>query len=75
MKVKDLLKVFEDRGIHGDMNIRVIVNSENPEDEDFDEFFNTIEVWGWENESCVDLFVSSKEVGTTIPQGTRCLNT
>jgi hypothetical protein len=57
MKVKDLLKAFEDRGIHGDMDIRIIVNEDNPEDDDSDKFFNRVEVWGWGDESSVDLFV------------------
>jgi hypothetical protein len=57
MKVKDLIKAFKDREIHEEMDIRIILNKDNPEDEDFDEFFNSIEVWGWGEDSCVDLFI------------------
>lgn len=57
MKVKELLKAFKDRGIHEDMDIRIIVNEENPEDSDCDKFFSKIEAWGYGDDSSVDLFV------------------
>ena len=60
MKVKDLLKKFENRGIHEDMDIRIIVNAINPEDESEDVFFNHLEVWGWGEDQSVDLFVCKK---------------
>lgn len=57
MKVKDLIQAFKDRGIHEDMDIRVILNEECPEESGFDRFFTKLEVWGWGDESSVDLFV------------------
>ena len=61
MKVKDLIKAFKDREIDEDMDIRIIVNEDNPEDSDSDKFFIGLEVWGWGGESSVDLFVHKGE--------------
>lgn len=61
MKVKDLIKAFKDREIHEDMDIRIIVNEENPEDSDSDKVFMGLEIWGWGGESSVDLFVHKGE--------------
>lgn len=57
MKVKDLMQAFKNRGIHEDMDIRIIVNEDNAEDSESDKFFNSLEVWGWGDESSVDFFV------------------
>lgn len=57
MKVKDLMKAFKERGIHEDMDIRIILNEDNAEDSDSDKFFSNLEVWGWGDEMSVDLFV------------------
>jgi len=57
MKVKDLFAAFEARGIHEDMDIRIIVNDKNPEAEEFDDVFKNIEIWGYGDESSVEFFV------------------
>jgi hypothetical protein len=59
MKVKDFIKALKDRGIDENADIRIIVNNHNPEDADFDTFYSHLEIWGWEDDSTVDLFITN----------------
>ena len=56
MKVKDLIKELQ-RVDDQDSSIHLLGNHTNGEDEDFDIFFNNIEVWRYEDEG-ITLFMS-----------------
>ena len=61
MKVKDLIKELQ-RVDDQDSSIHLLGNHTSGEDEDFDIFFNNIEVWddahSYDGDECITLFMS-----------------
>jgi hypothetical protein len=55
MKIKELIEKLSK--INPDKEIRIIVNLENTEDDDYDVFCNGIELWDCGSES-MDIFIS-----------------
>ena len=75
MKVKDLIKELQ-RVDDQDSSIHLLGNHTSGEDEDFDIFFNNIEVWddvhSYDGDECITLFMSDitelDEYGEPIEQ-------
>jgi hypothetical protein len=55
MKIKELIEKLSK--INPEKDIRIIVNLENTEDDDYDVFCNGIELWDCGSES-MDIFIS-----------------